>query len=151
MLSGKPSLGLHQGGFVYKRFWLGRTAPRGLEQAKHGFASMQQAKTLSRRSPSWGSYLAVTLPLAGKSSFALSRGHLEPLEQGLACHVGRSEVWGASQFEGPAASGQVVHQPTQLEVLWRTCLFFPLFFKLKAMEGDGLWKNNNQGPKHNKP
>lgn len=34
MLSGKPSLGLHQGGFVYKRFWLGRMAPRGLAQEK---------------------------------------------------------------------------------------------------------------------
>lgn len=44
MRSGKPSFRLHQGGFVYKRFWLGRVAPWGLEKAKHWFASVLQAK-----------------------------------------------------------------------------------------------------------
>lgn len=29
---------------MYKRFWLGRMAPWGLEKAKHWFASVQQAK-----------------------------------------------------------------------------------------------------------
>lgn len=29
---------------MYKRFWLGRVAPWGLEKAKHWFASVLQAK-----------------------------------------------------------------------------------------------------------
>lgn len=70
---------------MYKRFWLGRVAPWGLEKAKHWFASVQQAKNypdnvLPSAVPGlsqclwWARALLLCLQLMGDVGIALLQG-----------------------------------------------------------------------------